>query len=132
MPDEFHEPSIADVLRSPHVSIEAANANRRRTSTLCVRNVTVNGNRTSVRLEPEIWESLLEISQREKLTIHQICSLVASRIAPGQPLTSSLRVFTLVYFRQAATEDGHARSRHGHQLRSFANQGERELSDPAE
>ena len=38
------------------------------------RNITVNGHRTSVRLEPEFWAGLTDIAQREHLTIDQLCT----------------------------------------------------------
>ena len=40
------------------------------------RNITVNGHRTSIRLEPEFWTGLADIAQREHLTIDQLCSEV--------------------------------------------------------
>ena len=40
------------------------------------RNVKVNGRRTSMRLEGEIWEALEEISERENLTINELCSQI--------------------------------------------------------
>jgi len=41
-------------------------------STLVSRNVVISGRRTSVRLEPEMWDALREICQRERSTIHQV------------------------------------------------------------
>jgi len=82
-------------------------------STLVSRNITVLGHRTSVRLEPEMWLSLKEISMRERCTIHDICSLVHLRKNEKTSLTAAIRVFLMLYYRSAATEDGHKRAGHG-------------------
>ena len=77
-----------------------------------MRNVTVSGHRTSIRLEPELWDALREICRREGRTIHEICSMVDRR-RQGSSLTAALRVFIMLYFRVAATEEGHAEAGHG-------------------
>lgn len=79
---------------------------------LVSRNVMVSGRRTSIRLEPEMWKGYREICRREGRTIHDICSMVDQR-RQGSSLTAALRVFILLYFRAAATEDGHAEAGHG-------------------
>ncbi|MEP3116235.1 ribbon-helix-helix domain-containing protein [Nisaea sp.] len=67
-------------------------------STLLSKNVLVDGHRTSMRLEPAMWEALTHIAVREKLTIHQICGLV-NQHRMNTSLTSATRVFILGYFR---------------------------------
>lgn len=91
--------------------------NREPKSTLISRNITVLGRRTSVRLEPEMWTALREIAKREDCKIHDICSLIQLRKNPNTSLTAAIRVFLMLYFRAATTEDGHKRAGHG----SFAN-----------
>ncbi|MGE3769771.1 MAG: ribbon-helix-helix domain-containing protein [Bdellovibrionales bacterium] len=81
-------------------------------SSLVIRNVVVCGRRTSIRLEPEMWGSLQEICKREKCTAHDIATMIASAKGIGS-LTAAMRVFIMIYFRQAATEDGHNRAGHG-------------------
>lgn len=68
---------------------------------LVCRNVTVNGRRTSLRMEPLLWDSLKEIAQREGLTIHKMCSEIDCRRGPAN-LTAALRVFIISYYRRAA------------------------------
>jgi len=63
------------------------------------RNVTVNGHRTSIRLESAEWDALAEICTLEQITPNQLCSHVA-KIRSEKAFTSSLRVFMLSYFRQ--------------------------------
>lgn len=64
------------------------------------KNVTVAGRRTSVRMEPLLWDSLFDICKREKKSIHEIATLV-DRKRGDSSLTAALRVFILSYFRAA-------------------------------
>lgn len=68
---------------------------------LVCRNVTVNGRRTSLRMEPLLWDSLKEIVERENLSINQVCSEIDDRRG-GANLTAALRVFIISYYRSAA------------------------------
>ncbi|PZO88199.1 MAG: hypothetical protein DI626_02280 [Micavibrio aeruginosavorus] len=82
-------------------------------STLVSRNITVSGRRTSVRLEPEMWRALKEISARESFSIHELCTLISFRKNKRTSLTAAIRVFLMLYFRASSTEDGHGRAGHG-------------------
>ncbi len=82
-------------------------------STLVSRNITVLGHRTSVRLEPEMWVAMREIAQREKCRIHDLCSLIQKRKNQNTSLTAAIRVFLMLYYRAASTEEGHLRVGHG-------------------
>ncbi|MFA5040274.1 MAG: ribbon-helix-helix domain-containing protein [Bdellovibrionales bacterium] len=85
-------------------------------STLISRNVVISGRRTSVRLEPEMWDGLREICQRERSTLHQICTSVSLQKLDETSLTAAIRVFVMRYFRLSATEEGHAKAGHGYGL----------------
>ncbi len=89
---------------------------------LVSRNVTVSGRRTSVRLEPEMWDGLVEICRREGITPHRLTTLV-DRCRHRSSLTAKLRVFILAYFRAASTEAGHAQAGHGRVTASSAPRG---------
>lgn len=91
----------------------AVAANDTAKSTLLSRNITVRGRRTSIRLEPEMWTALREAAKRENCTVHDICSLISVRKSAGTSLTSAIRVFLMLYYRAASTEDGHKRAGHG-------------------
>lgn len=82
-------------------------------SSLVSRNITIMGRRTSVRLEPEMWVAMREISRREKCSIHELCTLIWVRKGPCTSLTAAIRVFLMLYFRAAANEEGHIRAGHG-------------------
>jgi len=82
-------------------------------STLISKNITVSGHRTSIRLEPEMWAALKDISLREQTTINNICSLISIRKMNETSLTAAIRVFLMLYYRAAATKDGHLHAGHG-------------------
>ncbi len=81
-------------------------------STLVQRNIAVGSHRTTVRLEPAMWDALGEICQREDVSLNELCSRIADRRSASS-LTATVRVFVMSYFRAAATEEGHARTGHG-------------------
>ncbi|MFL7903585.1 ribbon-helix-helix domain-containing protein [Azospirillum argentinense] len=84
---------------------------------LVVKNVFVNGRRTSMRLEPSMWESLNDIGLREGMRVSQVVSLVERKVIAltggCSNLTSSVRTFVADYYRAAATEEGHRLAGHG-------------------
>lgn len=82
-------------------------------SALISHNIMIQGRRTSVRLEKEMWLGLKEIARREQCTIHNLCEVVSSRKRKNSSLTAAIRVFVMVYFQTAATEEGHAKAGHG-------------------
>jgi predicted DNA-binding ribbon-helix-helix protein len=72
-------------------------------STLITRNITVCGHRTSMRLEPEMWDALVEICQGKGRTVHEICSDI-DRERSESTLTSAMRNFIVNYFRMASVK----------------------------
>ena len=91
-------------------------------STLVNRNVTIGGRRTSMRLEPAMWDALDEICQRENLTRHEMCGNI-DRFRYASSLTAAVRVFIVNYYKAAATEDGHANTGHGALYKAKARAG---------
>lgn len=81
-------------------------------TTLKNRNVRINGQRTSLRLEPAMWDALEEIARREGRSINEICTILED-VRGRSTRTAALRVFILHYFRMAATETGHRLVGHG-------------------
>jgi len=82
-------------------------------SSLVSRNITVNGKRTSIRLEKHMWQALLEIAKKEKLTIHELATEIHFRTPSKMTFTATVRVFTMLYFKAAATDRGHDLAGHG-------------------
>jgi predicted DNA-binding ribbon-helix-helix protein len=82
------------------------------TSRLINRNVVAERGRTSMRLEPELWDALAEICARERQDISRLVRHIEAAGHSGGR-TSAVRVFVLRYFRDAAIEAGHAAANHG-------------------
>jgi predicted DNA-binding ribbon-helix-helix protein len=81
-------------------------------SRLVNRNITAGAGRTSMRLEPEVWDALREICLREGLELRELIKVVEQTASPGGR-TSAVRVYVLQYFRSAATHEGHVQAGHG-------------------
>ena len=81
-------------------------------SRLINRNVIAGRGRTSMRFEPEIWEALQEICRREQVGMGELIRRIEQEGHSGGR-TSAVRVHVLQYFREAATEEGHAQAGHG-------------------
>jgi predicted DNA-binding ribbon-helix-helix protein len=65
-----------------------------------------------MRMEPELWDALLEICQRERQDMSQLVRAI-EEIGHSGGRTSAVRVFVLEYFRAAANEPGHEAVGHG-------------------
>ena len=85
---------------------------RKPKAAMIARNVTVAGRRTSLRMEPEMWDALQEAATREGLSLHDFCTGVAKKRG-AYSMTAAIRVHLLSYFRDAATEAGHKTAGHG-------------------
>ncbi len=62
------------------------------------RNVVVSGRRTSVRMEVVMWRSLMDICDREDLTLNDVCTMV-DKVRGDTGLTAALRVLIVAYYR---------------------------------
>ncbi len=81
-------------------------------SRLINRNVNATSGRTSMRLEPEVWDALREICLREGCDLGELIQRIEENGDEGGR-TSAVRVHVLQYFRAAATDDGHVAAGHG-------------------
>ena len=88
-------------------------------STLINRNVTVAGHRTSMRLEPVMWDALHQLCRREGKSLNELVTEI-DRHRSESSLTAAIRVHLLRYYAAAATDEGHRIAGHGgvtpHQL----------------
>jgi predicted DNA-binding ribbon-helix-helix protein len=91
-------------------------------STLVNRNIVAERGRTSMRLEPELWDALSEICRRERVSPSELCRRIERAGIPGGR-TSAMRVYILRYFRAAATEAGHDAAGHGANAMQAAGNG---------
>lgn len=109
IPDRKPDAGIAN---SNHPAPPETGKKQRRRA-LTIRNIVVENQRTTIRLEPEMWQALHEIADREKCEVNDLCSFVQHHRKPGSSLTASIRVFVMIYFKCACTEDGHRQAGHG-------------------
>lgn len=86
---------------------------QREKTTLISHNIMVEGRRTSVRLEKEMWMAMKQIATQERCSIHDLCTVVSQRKKTDTSLTAAIRVFIMAYFQAAATSDGHRKAGHG-------------------
>ena len=79
----------------------------RRDDEMVMRNLRVDGRRTTVRLEPAYWEALDQICEAERMSRDRLCDMVFEA-AGRRRLTANLRLFLLNYFRAGAAAAGEA------------------------
>lgn len=70
-------------------------ANRQR------KNVTLGSWRTSVSLEEQVWDGLVDVCRREEISLDELCAAVEKRRV-NSSRSSALRVFVMTYFRHSA------------------------------
>jgi len=71
-------------------------------STLVSRNITVSGRRTTVRLGDEMWGAMKEVSVLEGCSVDGLCTRIHGQRQKYQSLTSAIRVFLMLYYRDIA------------------------------
>ena len=70
-------------------------------SSLTIRNVVVAGRRTSVRLEPVMWEALRDIARGRSMPLNDLVTEIdRHRGAPS--LTAAIRVYIVDFYRNAS------------------------------
>lgn len=81
-------------------------------SRLVNRNVIAERGRTSMRLEPELWDALTEICARERIDVGELVRRVEAE-RPSGGRTSAVRVYIVKYFRKSAETEGRGREDRG-------------------
>jgi predicted DNA-binding ribbon-helix-helix protein len=76
-------------------------------------NIRIGARRTSLRLDRLTWQASYEIAARERITVHELCTAIHSEKPHALSLTAAIRLAVLQYYRDAATEAGHATAGHG-------------------
>lgn len=90
-------------------------------SRLVSRNISTAGRRTTMRLEPELWDAAVEICHREDVTMADLVTRIDDgRSADKEGRTSAVRVYILAYFRTAATDASHQAVGHGLREKIYA------------
>jgi|SRR5579863_250302 len=78
-------------------------------SSLVIHNVVVGGHRTSVRLEPVMWDALQDIAHRVGATMHDLVTGI-DRERTASSLTAAIRVYIVDFYRAAALPAGPAQA----------------------
>lgn len=78
---------VCEQERMPHMS-----------PTIPSRSVYLGKRRTSMRLEPEMWDNLADIARREGITREELVRQVDRSRGPS-PLSRAIRVFCAAYYR---------------------------------
>jgi predicted DNA-binding ribbon-helix-helix protein len=66
------------------------------------RNIFIHGHPTSMRIEPEIWQSLKEMAAENGVTIKALVEKIAIAKKPNRTLSSEIRVFVAGYFAESS------------------------------
>ena len=69
-----------------------------------MHNIYVDGNRTTVRLEPIIWDTLQGIARQEEITVHDLVSEIDRQRTAGN-LSSAIRAYVVAYLLSRLPED---------------------------
>ena len=72
-------------------------------SSLVIRNIVVAGHRTSVRLEPTMWEALHEIARQRQTNLNELVTEIDRR-RDASSLTAAIRVYIVDFYRSAAMQ----------------------------
>jgi predicted DNA-binding ribbon-helix-helix protein len=70
-------------------------------SALTIRNIVVAGHRTSVRLEPLMWEALRDIARLQGVGLNDLVTEIDRR-RQASSLTAAIRVYIVGFYRSAA------------------------------
>jgi predicted DNA-binding ribbon-helix-helix protein len=71
---------------------------------IATRTVVVRGHRTSVRLEPAMWEALRDIARQQDRSVSELVTEIDQGHPDLMSLTSAIRVYVVEYYRAAAVE----------------------------
>ena len=75
---------------------------------LAMRSVTINGRRTTMRLEPSMWNALRRIAEDHRLTVNQLCSRIDDTRGE-MSMTAAVRSYIVSYLQKmpaAAPDSG--------------------------
>ena len=73
-------------------------------SSLVIHNIVVGNHRTSVRLEPVMWDALRDIAHRQRVTVHDLVTNI-DRERTASSLTAAIRIYIVDFYRAASMPD---------------------------
>ena len=86
------------------VSLRPDRVQRSDRSSLEMHNVYVAGNRTTVRLEPIIWDALQRIARQQEASLHDLISEIDRR-RTTKNLSSVIRAYVVAYLLNRSLEE---------------------------
>lgn len=101
----YNAPNKCNSTQALDVDVESISSSSQPASDLTKRNVTVDGKRTTIRLEPTLWHALENIARLESTSINQLCSDISTK-QHGPSFTSAVRVFIVHYYMYAGQQPG--------------------------
>ena len=66
---------------------------------LLCKNVVMNGRRTSMRLEKEVWNALSESCRHQNISLNTLCSQI-EETKDDTGLSSAMRIHALNFYRE--------------------------------
>lgn len=84
-------------------------------SSLVMHNVIIDGRRTTVRVEPVMWDTLRGIARQQKVTLNDLVSDI-NRRRTDSGLTSAIRVYVVIYLSGALRKALHGRLSQDHEI----------------
>lgn len=62
-----------------------------------IRNLMIEGHRTSIRIDTMIWEALGDIADAENMSVHALATQIARHRKGSISLTAAIRMFVVGY-----------------------------------
>jgi predicted DNA-binding ribbon-helix-helix protein len=85
-------------------------------SSVVIHYIVVGRHRTSVRLEPVMWDALQDIARELRVSLHDLVTEI-DRERSASSLTAAIRVYIVDFYRAAALPAGQPRGVQPHDLR---------------
>ena len=73
-----------------------------------IHNVVVNGRRTSIRLEPALWDARREVAYRREITVDEFATEIADQRTFSNP-TTAVRAYIVLFHQNAVSETSAAK-----------------------
>ena len=67
-------------------------------SSLVIRNVVIDGRRTSVRLNEVMWDAFKDIAQQQHCSVHELATSIAGH-REAETLSTAIRAYIIEYYR---------------------------------
>ena len=62
-------------------------------------NIRINGLRTSISLDPVMWDALREIAEHQGKSVYQLVTEIEQKREPTVGLTAAIRIYIVEFYR---------------------------------